>query len=125
MGIADHELRVLKAVGGGFRFTSKPSASQSLPRSPWGVVRDAQRPLPWPWDNAESLQRGSIPTQERGNEFLVSDPELRPRAQSRFPAPFTPVDKRWKKAQKVSLSLTFQPAQRDFQGPELDRQVVS
>jgi hypothetical protein len=39
--------------------------------------------------------------------------------------PCTPVDIRWKKAQKVSLCLTFRPARRALSTAMLDPQVVS
>ena len=41
------------------------------------------------------------------------------------PRPRTPVDIRWKKAQKVSLSLTFQRARRDLPVAKLDPQTLS
>ena len=52
----------------------------------------------------------------------VRDEQLMSRSQ---PGLCTPVDIRSKKAQKVSLFLTFRPARRDPDVSGLDRQVVS
>ena len=114
-GIADRRLQMLSAVGGGFaslRSQAHPTRSHG-PRG--NAVRDALRPLPCPWDDAERRRRHSHA--ERGNEFPESEPEPRPRASSCFPTPFTAVYRCW----KHSVKLPFPPLFGRF-GPACRRQ---
>jgi hypothetical protein len=56
-----------------------------------------------------------IPTQERGNEFPEGEPEPRPRAWSRFPKRFTPVNECSKNTSKTATSAILRNLRRGLQ----------
>jgi hypothetical protein len=65
-----------------------------------------------------------IPTQERGNEFPAGEPEPRPRAWSRFPTPFTPVNGCSKNIAKTVISAILGDLRCGLQAGRLARQHV-
>jgi hypothetical protein len=55
-----------------------------------------------------------IPTQERGNEFPEGEPAPRPRAWSRFPTPFTLMNRCSKNTPKTAISAILEDPRRGW-----------